>query len=77
MPYSLAPDYQKRVPLLLWMSSGFQNEKHVDLNCLKTLAEKKDTHSHDNIFHSLLGIMDVETQAYDSNLDIFRSCRRS
>ncbi|WP_339388608.1 phosphoethanolamine--lipid A transferase [Vibrio caribbeanicus] len=76
MPYGLAPDYQKRVPLLFWMSPGFEQEKSLDLSCLRSIAKKRETHSHDNIFHSLLGIMDIETQAYDPNLDVFNSCRR-
>jgi lipid A ethanolaminephosphotransferase len=33
--------------------------------------------SHDNLFHSLLGIFDVKTQAYDPGLDIFAACRSS
>ena len=76
MPYVLAPDYQKRVPLLFWTSPGFEQEKSLDLSCLRSIAKKRETHSHDNIFHSLLGIMDIETQAYDPNLDVFHSCRR-
>ncbi|WP_322804858.1 phosphoethanolamine--lipid A transferase [Vibrio alfacsensis] len=77
MPYSLAPDYQKRVPLILWMSPGFKQAKHINTGCLNQEAQKRATHSHDNVFHSLLGIMDVETSAYDGALDIFKTCRTS
>ncbi len=30
---------------------------------------------HDNLFHSMLGIMDVQTQVYDGKLDLFKPCR--
>lgn len=77
MPYSLAPDYQKRVPMWVWMSPGFQQSKHVNYDCLKQEATRKNTYSQDNLFHSVLGVMDVHTQEYQSALDVFRTCRRS
>lgn len=77
MPYGLAPDYQKRVPMILWMSPGFKQAKHINTDCLAQEAQQAATHSHDNVFHSLLGIMDVETNAYDGKLDIFKTCRAS
>ncbi|EMH3443174.1 phosphoethanolamine transferase [Vibrio harveyi] len=77
MPYGLAPDFQKRVPMILWMSPGFKQAKHINTDCLEQEAQQTATHSHDNVFHSLLGIMDVETDAYDGGLDIFKSCRQS
>ncbi|KJF92453.1 hydrolase [Photobacterium angustum] len=77
MPYGLAPDFQKRVPMMLWMSPGFKQAKHINTDCLAQEAQQTATHSHDNVFHSLLGIMDVETNAYDGKLDIFKTCRAS
>lgn len=75
MPYSLAPDYQTKVPLLLWMSDGFISEKLIDENCLKRKSKINGKYSHDYLSHSLLGIMDVETNVYKRNLDIFYNCR--
>ncbi|MCU8392784.1 phosphoethanolamine--lipid A transferase [Vibrio vulnificus] len=75
MPYSLAPEYQTKVPLMLWMSPGFTQAKAIDQNCLLTSAKKINTFSHDYIFHSLLGIMDVQTTEYDLTLDLFKQCR--
>ncbi|MGR5133689.1 phosphoethanolamine transferase [Vibrio alfacsensis] len=77
MPYSLAPDYQKRVPLILWMSPSFKQAKHINTDCLNQEANHAGKYSHDNVFHSLLGIMDVKTKAYDGQLDIFETCRAS
>lgn len=75
-PYALAPDYQTTVPLIVWMSPGFKQSKHVNYDCLKQEAKKSDRYSHDNLFHSLLGIMDVETQVYQPELDLFSLCRQ-
>jgi len=75
LPYSFAPLYQKRVPLIFWASDGFAKQKQLDMGCIQQEATQTNTFSHDNIFHSLLGIMDVETNEYDSQLDIFNHCR--
>lgn len=77
MPYSLAPAYQTKVPLMVWMSPNFSDEKSVNINCMKANSELKELYSQDYIFHSLLGVMDVETKAYDHNLDLFATCRES
>ena len=31
--------------------------------------------SHDNLFHSVLGILDIQTSAYQPELDLFKACR--
>ncbi|WP_432463730.1 phosphoethanolamine transferase [Agarivorans sp. QJM3NY_33] len=73
MPYSLAPETQTKVPLLFWMSPGFAKQKHIDSSCLNASRDKP--YSHDNLFHSLLGLMDVSTQEYHASEDIFSPCR--
>ncbi|CAM3263411.1 phosphoethanolamine--lipid A transferase [Vibrio ordalii] len=74
MPYSLAPITQTQVPMMVWMSQGFKQGKSIDTDCIKKHAQEK-SYSQDHVFHSMLGIMDVKTEAYDSNLDLFQSCR--
>ncbi|MDW6004903.1 phosphoethanolamine transferase [Vibrio mangrovi] len=76
LPYSLAPKYQTHVPLLLWMSPGFRQAKSVDESCLKTEAQQAQI-SHDYLFDTLLGAMDVTTSAYRPNQDVFAKCRQS
>ncbi|GLS84836.1 phosphoethanolamine transferase [Paraferrimonas haliotis] len=76
MPYSLAPNHQTKVPLIMWMSPGFKTNKQINYDCLSQQA-KNGNYSHDNIFHSILGIMDIETQEYEKSLDIFSTCRQS
>jgi lipid A ethanolaminephosphotransferase len=31
--------------------------------------------SHDNLFHTLLGVFSVQTSVYDPAMDIFAGCR--
>ncbi|ENM5786358.1 phosphoethanolamine--lipid A transferase [Vibrio metoecus] len=73
MPYNLAPDYQTQVPLLVWMSQGFSQSKGIDVDCLRSKTHLP--YSHGNLFHSLLGVMDVSTEAYETSLDLFSQCR--
>jgi lipid A ethanolaminephosphotransferase len=73
LPYFIAPEYQKRVPLILWLSDGFKTSKELNESCL---SGKTDTPlSHDNILHSVMGVMDVSAGLYRADLDIFSSCR--
>lgn len=73
-PYKFAPDDQTRVPLLTWFSPQLQRDRQLNQDCLRQEAGSK-RFSHDNLFHSMLGIMDVQTQAYDGKLDLFKPCR--
>ena len=73
-PYKFAPDDQTRVPLLTWFSPQLQSDRQLDQNCLRQEAAAK-RFSHDNLFHSMLGIMDVQTKVYDGALDMFKPCR--
>ncbi|MGF1688292.1 phosphoethanolamine--lipid A transferase [Photobacterium japonica] len=75
IPYSIAPKEQTHVPMLMWFSDSFKQQKHLNEQCLRQNA-KEQQYSHDNLFDSLLGIMDVETDAYRKNQDVFVSCRR-
>ncbi|MGH1408584.1 MAG: phosphoethanolamine transferase [Aeromonas sp.] len=73
-PYKFAPDDQTRVPLLTWFSPQLQADRQLDMGCLAAEASSK-RFSHDNLFHSMLGIMDVQTRVYDNKLDLFKPCR--
>ncbi len=68
-PYTIAPDVQKQVPFIVWMSEGFASAKGISSALLKQQTE----HSQDNIFHSVLGALDVQSSVYDSSLDIFNT----
>ncbi len=68
-PYSLAPDVQKLVPFIVWMSEKFKCEKGVTNEQL--LGQTK--HSQLNVFHSMMGAFDMRSPVYNASEDIF-SC---
>ncbi len=73
-PYWFAPMEQKQVPFLIWLSPDVVREDNLSLQCLMRKS-KRMQFSHDNLFHSVLGILNIKTKAYDKNLDLFQSCR--
>ena len=73
MPYPIAPKEQLEVPMLWWMSPEFARHRNVDIECVRRRA--RDDVSHDNLFHSIAGILDVETPDRDRALDLFANCR--
>lgn len=74
LPYAIAPEEQKKVPMILWMSDTMQKLDHLDYACIAQQAKDK-TWSHDNLFHTLLALMEVRSTTYDKTLDIFDACR--
>ena len=73
LPYAIAPDVQKHVPMMVWLSPLLQAERHIDGGCLG--RSRHEPLSHDHFFHSVLGLLDVGTSVYDRALDIFATCR--
>lgn len=73
LPYFIAPKEQTDVPFITWYSEGFLKEQHLNKNCLRENASQRV--SHDNLFHSILGLTNVTTNVYDANLDIYKDCR--
>jgi len=67
LPYFMAPDTQTQVPLVMWFGPSFAFDRE---NLRAKLAK---SYSHDNIFHTILGLMEVETSLYDRSLDILKS----
>jgi lipid A ethanolaminephosphotransferase len=73
MPFAIAPDVQKQVPWINWLSPEMQTRQALTTECLKGRAD--EAISHDHYFHSVLGLLDVRTAIYRSELDIFGPCR--
>ena len=73
LPWMLAPREQTHVPMLMWLSDGFSAGRGIDRACLE--QRRNVSHSHDHLFHSVLGLFDVETRIYEPELDLFQPCR--
>ena len=74
VPYSIAPQEQTRVPMVMWLSPGFASDDGLDLPCLRARASQPA--SHDNLFSSVLGLMRVSAAEYRPELDLFAGCRK-
>ena len=64
MPNFMAPESQRHVPALMWFGKNYE----IDLPLLQ--ARSHNAYSHDNFFHTVLGLMEIETKVYDPALDI-------
>ena len=64
MPYMIAPKEQIHIGTLAWFSESFSEK-------INTKIDTKKDYSHDNIFHTMLGLFNVQTNVYNKNLDIF------
>lgn len=67
-PYVFAPSQQTHVPMLAWFSPTFTASHANQVRCIQ--QQKHAELSHDNIFHSLLGLLDIQTTVKDPALDI-------
>lgn len=72
MPYALAPDVQKHVPWVTWLSPAFEQRSGMSAECLRSRADLRLTHDH--YFHSVLGLAQVGTSAYQPALDAYAAC---
>lgn len=65
MPYWLAPKEQTHIPFIFWASPDFGISK-------QTLSKMQhQSYSHDNLFHTLLGLFKVQSKVYVKELDMF------
>jgi len=68
-PYAIAPDAQKHVPAVMWFGKQFA----IDKDAVKRHATQPYTH--DYLFHTLLGFVEVNSSVYRSELDILHGAR--
>ncbi|GAB3264444.1 phosphoethanolamine transferase [Chitinimonas naiadis] len=74
LPYAIAPREQTTVPMVMWASQSYANSFGLDMNCVK--QRSKQEISHDYLFSTVLGLLQVNTQVYDKNYDFAAACRR-
>ena len=66
LPYFIAPDTQKHVASVLWLGENFP----IDREKLRKNVSCEFTQ--DNLFSTLLGLFDVQTEVYDEKMDILK-----
>jgi lipid A ethanolaminephosphotransferase len=70
MPEWMAPDEQTRVPMIVWVSPELRARRSLDWQ--EIAARREHPLSHDNLFHTVLGLLGVETEVYRPELDCLR-----
>lgn len=66
LPYMMAPKEQKEVAMIMWFGGGMEAE--TDYVMLK--KRLNEPYSHDNIFHTILGMFEVQSSVYKPEMDI-------
>lgn len=72
LPYVIAPDVQKHVPWVLWPGTLLERTQVAE-RCLRAGTDAPLTH--DNFYHTVLGLLDVRSHTYQAPLDAFARCR--
>lgn len=68
LPYAMAPDSQKHIAAALWFGRRYAIDRD------KLRAKAGERYSHANFFHTVLGLVEMQTVAYDKDLDILADC---
>lgn len=66
LPYLMAPKEQYEIPMLMWFGGDMKKET----NYTTLGASLNNNYSHDNLFHTVLGMMEIESDTYNPKLDI-------
>jgi len=66
LPYFIAPKEQTHIPMIMWFSKTLQQS--IDTKKIKQKQNEK--YSQDNIFHTILGIINIKTKIYNKKQDI-------
>jgi lipid A ethanolaminephosphotransferase len=72
LPYAIAPDEQTKVPMYAWVSPDFIKLERWSTGCMS--KQTKVQRSHDNVYSTVLGFLEIETVAYKAALDLFEPC---
>lgn len=75
-PYMLAPTQQTHIPFMFWLSPDYVNNFSVNEPCLRDQAAKTAV-SQDNLFSTILGMMNVKSAVYQPQMDIINTCRKA
>ncbi len=72
VPYAIAPREQTQVPMVWWLSPGFAAASRLNSACLGRQTGRP--WAHDHLFHTVLGLLQVQTTVYERAFDIGAAC---
>jgi lipid A ethanolaminephosphotransferase len=71
-PWVVAPSQQTHIPFVLWL--GEEAQAKTARVCWA--VQSNEPQSHDNLFHTVLGLMNVTTKVRDRTKDLFATCEK-
>ena len=71
-PRFMAPETQYKVPMMMWFSQAYEAQMGLNRACVA--AKSNEKLSQDNMFSTILAMMDVQTEASDPALNILAGC---
>ncbi len=71
-PYAIAPSQQTHVPMLMWFSDAWKQQAQKQMSCLSQQRQKEL--SQDNLFPTMLSLLDVKTKVIDPKNDMLATC---
>ena len=71
-PYAIAPKQQTHIPMVMWFSDAWKNMASPQIHCLA--EQGSATLSQDNLFPSMLSLLDIQTHVIDQNINMLKKC---
>ncbi|MFN6960633.1 MAG: phosphoethanolamine transferase [Rhodocyclaceae bacterium] len=72
LPRAIAPKAQLHVPAIIWLGS-----RHHDIDVAALRQKRNQPFTHDYLFHTVLGFLEIETTIYRPELDILHGSRKA
>ena len=74
-PYAIAPTQQTHVPMMMWFSSSWKDHNSAQVKCLT--EQKNQQLSQDNLFPTMLSMLNIQTHVIDKDINILNQCKAS
>lgn len=75
VPKFLAPEVQTKVPFIIWLGQSYQGRMGITHDCLR--QRQAQPTSQDALFHTVLGLLDLQTNVLDPQLNLAAGCKEN
>lgn len=72
-PYQIAPSQQTHVPMIMWFSTAWRKHEASTVRCIE--SQKNNALSQDNVFHTMLSLLNIHTTTLQPALDLSQQCK--
>ena len=71
-PYAIAPSQQTHIPMMMWFSNTWKQQAIQQVKCLA--QQRQRLHSQDNLFPTMLSLLDIKTKVIQPETDMLQTC---